>query len=139
MDYGKVRFFDFYVLKPFTAIYLALGVWSLARGLQIEGALLVLSAVATFLVTRNLSTKSVDRAALTAPSHDTTGMDFEGYIIAKNAIPASIPFGLTVFIVSWQMGYRYMAALIGLSALVSFPAVVSTVTVYMDKRKKQAG
>ena len=139
MGYGRVRFFDSYILKPFAAVYLALGARSFINGLRVEGALFVLAAVFTLTVARNLSTKKVDRAALTAPSYDTTGMDFEGYIIAKNAIPASVPLGLAVFMVSWQMGYRYMAALIGIGALVSFPAVVSTVTAYLHRRKMQAG
>ncbi len=139
MGYGKVRFFDSYILKPFAALYIALGVRSFVNGLTVEGALFVLAAVFTLAVTRNLSTKKVDRAALTAPSYDTTGMDFEGYIIAKNAIPASLPLGLAVFMVSWQIGYRYMAALAGIAALVSFPAVVSTVTAYLQRHKKPAG
>lgn len=139
MGYGKVRFFDFYILKPFTAVCLALGVRSFANRLWIEGGLFILAAVVTLLVTRNLSDRSVDRAALTAPSYDTTGMDFEGYIIAKNAIFASFPIGVAAFILSWQIGYRYMAALAGIGAMVSFPALVSTVTAHMHKLKRPAG
>ena len=139
MGYGRVRFFDAYILKPLAAVYLVLGVHSFVKGLSVEGALFVLAAVLTLAVIRNLSDKRVDRAALTAPSHDTTGMDFEGYIIAKNAIPASAPLGFAVFMVSWQLGYRYMAALLGVAALVSFPALVSTVTAYLHRRRTQAG
>lgn len=139
MGYGRVRFFDSYILKPFTALYIALGAWSFVSGEWVEGGLFVIAAALTLLLTRNLSTRNVDRAALTAPSYDTTGMDFEGYVIAKNAIPASFPLGLAVFMVSWQMGYRYMAAVISISALVSFPALVSTVTAYMHRRKRPAG
>lgn len=135
MEYGKVRFFDFYILKPIVAIYLALGVWSFVNGLWLEGGFFVLAVLVTFLVIRNLSEDKVDRAAQTAPSFDSTGMDFEGYIIAKNAIFASFPLGGAAFIYSWHRGYRYMAVLTGVGALASFPALVSTFTAYMHKRR----
>ena len=135
MEYGKVRFFDLCVLKPVVAIYLALGAWSFINGSWLEGGVFVLALLITLLVIRNISKARVDRAAQTAPSFDTTGVDFEGYIIARNAIFASFPLGGTAFICSWHGGYRYMAVLIGLGALVSFPALVSTLTAYAHKRR----
>lgn len=135
MEYGKVRFFDLYIMRPVTAVYLAIGAWSFIYSSWLEGGFLVLALLVNLLVVRNLSKSKVDRAALTAPSFDTTGMDFEGYIIAKNAIFASFPMGGAAFICSRQMGYRYMAVLIGLGALVSFPALVSTLTAYAHKRR----
>lgn len=135
MEYGKVRFFDLYILKPMTAVYLALGAWSVLSGFKTGGGISFLAAVVTFLVTRNLSGARVEKAARTAPTHDSTGMDFEGYIIAKNAILASVPLGAVAFAFSWHMGYRFWAVVIGVGAFLSFPALVLTLIAYIQKRR----